>query len=103
MTFYTIHPRELEDIMRRKHGILIDVREADSYREYHYPNARNLPYEKIDQWMAPSAEEQTAGALLRLWKHQPFWRRESSAGRGMRYIPWLAALRQCEQVIDREN
>ena len=32
MTFYTIHPRELEDIMRRKHGILIDVREADSYR-----------------------------------------------------------------------
>ena len=44
MTFYTIHPRELEDIMRRKHGILIDVREADS-------NARNLPYEKIDQWM----------------------------------------------------
>ena len=51
MTFYTIHPRELEDIMRRKHGILIDVREADSYREYHYPNARNLPYEKIDQWM----------------------------------------------------
>ena len=41
MTFYTIHPRELEDIMRRKHGILIDVREADS----------NLPYEKIDQWM----------------------------------------------------
>ena len=41
MTFYTIHPRELEDIMRRKHGILIDVREADSY----------LPYEKIDQWM----------------------------------------------------
>ena len=40
-----------EDIMRRKHGILIDVREADSYREYHYPNARNLPYEKIDQWM----------------------------------------------------
>ena len=37
MTFYTIHPRELEDIMRRKHGILIDVREADSYREYHYP------------------------------------------------------------------
>ena len=51
MTFYTIHPRELEDIMRRKHGILIDVREADSYREYHYPNARNLPYEKIDQWL----------------------------------------------------
>lgn len=70
MTFYTIHPRELEDIMRRKHGILIDVREADSYREYHYPNARNLPYEKIDQWMHRLPEEQTAGALLRLWKHQ---------------------------------
>ena len=46
MTFYTIHPRELEDIMRRTLGILIDVREADSD-----PNARNLPYEKIDQWM----------------------------------------------------
>ena len=70
MTFYTIHPRELEDIMRRKHGILIDVREADSYREYHYPNARNLPYEKDRSVDAPSAEEQTAGALLRLWKHQ---------------------------------
>ena len=98
MTFYTIHPRELEDIMRRKHGILIDVREADSYREYHYPNARNLPYEKIDQWMH------------RLPKNRPLvlycdYGSTSllAAGRGMRYIPWLAALRQCEQVIDREN
>ena len=99
MTFYTIHPRELEDIMRRKHGILIDVREADSYREYHYPNARNLPYEKIDQWMHRLPKNRP----LVIMEAPAFWRRESSAGRGMRYIPWLAALRQCEQVIDREN
>ena len=102
MTFYTIHPRELEDIMRRKHGILIDVREADSYREYHYPNARNLPYEKIDQWMHRLPKNRPL-VLYCDYGSPVFWRRESSAGRGMRYIPWLAALRQCEQVIDREN
>ena len=88
MTFYTIHPRELEDIMRRKHGILIDVREADSYREYHYPNVCR----RTDRWCSTAIMEAPV-----------FWRRESSAERGMRYIPWLAALRQCEQVIDREN
>ena len=101
MTFYTIHPRELEDIMRRKHGILIDVREADSYREYHYPNARNLPYEKIDQWMHRLPKNRPLVLYCDYGSTSLLAARK--LGRGMRYIPWLAALRQCEQVIDREN
>lgn len=51
MDFYTIHPREIEDIRRRKRALMIDVREWEAYQEYHYPQARNLPYDNIDAWM----------------------------------------------------
>lgn len=51
MTFYTIHPREIEDLLYRRRAMLIDVRDREAYREYHYGNARNLPYDQIDNWM----------------------------------------------------
>lgn len=51
MAFYTIHPREIEDLLYRRRAMLIDVREPEEYREDHYRNARNLPYDQIDIWM----------------------------------------------------
>ena len=51
MDFYTIHPREIDEIVRSKRAVLIDVREREEYREYHFQNARNLPYEEMEGWM----------------------------------------------------
>lgn len=31
--------------------MVIDVREPDSYQKMHYPQAKNFPYDKIEQWM----------------------------------------------------
>lgn len=51
MAFYLIAPREIDSVLRQKHGILIDVREREEYLQDHLRNARNYPYEKIDVWM----------------------------------------------------
>lgn len=51
MDFYTIHPREIKEILREKRAVVIDVREREEYLEYHYPQARNFPYDEIDTWM----------------------------------------------------
>ncbi len=50
MAFYTIHPREISNIMFQKRAILIDVREMEDYREYHYKGAISCPYEEIERW-----------------------------------------------------
>lgn len=51
MAFYTIHPREISDVMFRNKAIIIDVRERESYRDYHYRGAVNCPYEEMDRWL----------------------------------------------------
>ena len=51
MDFQLIHPREMGEILRKRHGILIDVREREDYLAFHYPQARNLPYDMLDVWM----------------------------------------------------
>lgn len=47
MEFYLIHPREISALVREKRAIIIDVREREAYRIFHYRNARNYPYEEI--------------------------------------------------------
>lgn len=51
MAFYTIHPREIEATIREKRAVLIDVREREAYLQDHYENARNCPYEEMDNWI----------------------------------------------------
>lgn len=51
MTFYTIHPKELSSVVRQKNAMIIDVREREEYREYHYRNAVNYPYDDIESWI----------------------------------------------------
>ena len=36
MAFFTIHPREMEQIILNKHALVLDVRERESYREGHF-------------------------------------------------------------------
>ena len=47
MEFYLIHPREISALVREKRAIVIDVREREAYRIFHYQNARNYPYEEM--------------------------------------------------------
>ncbi len=51
MAFYTIHPREISDVVLQKKAIVIDVREREDYREYHYKDAVNCPYEEMERWI----------------------------------------------------
>ena len=52
MAFYTIYPREISSILYQKKAIVIDVRDREAYREYHYRGAINCPYEEIDCWIS---------------------------------------------------
>lgn len=51
MAFYTIHPRDISSIILQKKAIIIDVRDPEDYREDHYRNALNYPYDEIECWI----------------------------------------------------
>ena len=51
MAFYTIHPQEMQKIIAEKHAVVLDVRERESYLAYHYPQAMNFSYERLDDWL----------------------------------------------------
>ena len=50
MGFQVIHPREIDSIRKSRGAVLVDVREMEEYREYHFPGARNLPYDSMEVW-----------------------------------------------------
>lgn len=52
MTFNTIHPREMQEIIAKKHAVVVDIREREAYRNYHYKNAVNIPYEEDECWLS---------------------------------------------------
>ena len=51
MKFYTIHPREISAVLSEKHAVVIDVRERESYREYHFNGALCCPYDEMERWI----------------------------------------------------
>ena len=51
MNFQLIHPGEIMEILTKRQGILIDVRSREEYQTFHYPQARNLPYDMLNVWM----------------------------------------------------
>lgn len=50
MGFQVIHSREIEHIQKDRRAILIDVREPEAYQAYHFPGARNFPYDSMESW-----------------------------------------------------
>ena len=53
MAFYTIYPRDIQNICFQKRVRVVDIREPQEYRKYHYPGAVNIPY-----------SDETAGAVV---------------------------------------
>ena len=50
MGFYTIYPREIENVRFRTHARVVDIRDRTEYRKYHYKGALNVPYKEEDDW-----------------------------------------------------
>lgn len=50
MKFYMLHPKRIDEMVKKEHAIVIDVRERTSYQNFHYPGAYNYPYEEIGRW-----------------------------------------------------
>ena len=42
MAFYTIYPRDIQNICFQKRVRVVDIREPQEYRKYHYPGAVNM-------------------------------------------------------------
>ena len=51
MSFYILHPKEVEMIQKRTNAMIVDVRETAEYQKYHYKNAVNLPYCDNENWL----------------------------------------------------
>lgn len=51
MKFHLIHPQEIMEILEKRQALLIDVRSQEEYQSFHYPQARNLPYDMLNTWM----------------------------------------------------
>lgn len=48
--FDMIHMEDIPKIEKQERTLLIDLRSAESYRRGHLKNARNFPFEYIDDW-----------------------------------------------------
>lgn len=48
MTQHVISPQTLQQWLKNDIAILVDVREADEFAEWHIPQARSLPLSKLD-------------------------------------------------------
>lgn len=48
--FDMIRMEDISKIEKRERTLIIDLRSEESYREGHMKNARNFPYEYIEEW-----------------------------------------------------
>ena len=51
MSFFMLHPKEVEKIRCEMQAILVDVREREYYLQYHCKNAMNIPYSEEERWL----------------------------------------------------
>lgn len=50
MPFYTIHPKDIQNICFQKKAWVVDIREPEEYRKFHYRGAVNIPFHDADNW-----------------------------------------------------
>lgn len=51
MAFYTIHPKDIDSILKEKRAILVDIRSNEKYKEFHMNRAINIPFEDSEKWL----------------------------------------------------
>jgi rhodanese-related sulfurtransferase len=52
MAFSIIYPRDMQEIIRTKRALVLDVREREAYRKGHWAGAANLPYAEMEYWIS---------------------------------------------------
>ena len=51
MSFYILHPKELERTRKEKNAIVVDVRDVTEYYKWHYRDAVWKPYCDGEDWL----------------------------------------------------
>lgn len=51
MRFMMLHPRQMREVVAKERALVIDLRELEEYRSFHYPGAYRFDYDKMEQWM----------------------------------------------------
>lgn len=51
MSFYAIYPKDISNICLKKKPVIVDIREREAYRKYHYSGAVNIPYEEDEDYI----------------------------------------------------
>lgn len=51
MPFYILHPKDFEITRRQKNAIVVDLRDREKYRKYHYRDAVCIPYCESECWL----------------------------------------------------
>lgn len=51
MSFFILHPKELEFIRKQKRAVVVDLREREKYQKYHCKNAVCMPYCENQNWL----------------------------------------------------
>lgn len=58
MVFEAIPAKDLNHIVEEGHGIIIDLRSEDEYREKHIRGAVNIPYEELEGYFPYSTGQE---------------------------------------------
>ena len=51
MSFFLLHPREVESVRKQKCALVVDLRSCEEYQKYHYRNAVSMPYSDCEKWL----------------------------------------------------
>lgn len=50
MTFQTIYPRDMEELIKKERALVLDTRTREEYNRGHWPGASNYPYDLVERW-----------------------------------------------------
>ena len=81
MAFYTIYPRDIQNICFQKRVRVVDIREPQEYRKYHYPGAVNIPYSDEDVFQSTGRCFYTVSMGVQVFLQRASWEKK-----GMRFI-----------------
>ncbi len=87
MAFYTIYPRDIQNICFQKRVRVVDIREPQEYRKYHYPGAVNIliVLSDEDSWCCRFSKYRPLFYTVSMGV-QVFLQRASWEKKGMRFI-----------------
>ena len=82
MAFYTIHPRDIQNICFQKRARVVDIRNPQEYRKYHYKGASRI----VTKTTGAAASQKTVLCFCTVsMEVQVFLLQENLEKKGMRF------------------